>query len=801
MKFREMSLPRCIFITLAILFIFIQAYRVPVNVIGPGLDQSFPHILNLFSFTSIRFGSDIVYTYGPLGFLLVIENVGNNLTIGFAFWTALYLIFSIAMGYFVFSLASSWRLITSTILAVLVAGFIDADRLIPCLVMLLLLIAYEEPEQREKIFAFCGGLVSIGLLIKFPIGIACAAMSIGSAFMPMKLHLILRNLLVVGLSITLTFCSLWFFLYGSLEGMANYFLTSFELTRGYTAVMSSARLNEEASLISFIVALGLLFIMMIFLPTKRRFHTLLVMPFPLFIGWKHGVVRFDAHIIGLVSIAMFSAFLLIVLHLHAVDPQNSKSINRNNLFRLSFFNRQIAAIGMFLLVCISLNQGLLFSGMGSASYPLFSSSFMATLGGIIPIKNALRLGEYKKNLGVLADRNLVGHTLDTSILELLGKKSVDIYSYELGFVAANPELNFHPKPIFQHFNAFTDKLDKLNADFFASSNRPEFLITHHPSNGPMVGVDGRHPLYDDPIAILQIMGLYKPVFVERNPLKPQVALLESIPRNKSRFGSPVTFKSEAAGWNETIILPADTDSSILRVKIDLKKSIFSSLKEAAFRLSPIHLVSILSDGTEQKYRLVPTHLASGVWISPLFVDYWNFYDFLGGAAWMGPKVVAIRFEADNPQDYPDSFMLAWERIACKTGYCFPEESRVFSSAGDHLTRSPIPLTSSVFASFISPADSIASVDVFLSTYAKTNQGTLTLEIVDKQGAVLRKSTVDAAMINDNAYKLFAFDPIFHIKGQKVWLRLGYRSKGDGMIAAWKTEVNESNFDYFRVYGH
>ena len=800
------NFPRNILIALGIMSVFLQAYRVPVNVIGPGLDRSYPHILNLFSFTSIRYGSDLVYTYGPLGFLLHVENVGHNLALGFVFWTVLYLFISITIVYFIVSLTSGWKLIASLILAIFIAAYIDAERLLPCSIMLLLLIAYEQQQNRKIILALCGFLTAIGLLIKFPIGVACAAMTFASVIAPFKPRLILVNIFTVGLSMALAFSAIWFISCGSIFGMADYFINSFQLTSGYTAVMSVSRPNENASLLSFIIALGILIVVAGILRGGRRSHTLLVILLPLFIAWKHGVVRFDGHIIGLVSITLFLAFLLFVIHLHELEANNIAVIQSNNTKSL-FYATKILAIGMLLAIGFILNKGLLLSGLASEGYPLISRSFLENLGGVnnswlpglLPINNALRFDGYKKYLDARARTDLAGQKLDNSILKIIDGKSVDIYSYELGFVAANPTLNYDPKPVFQHFNAFTDKLDKLNADFFSSSKRPDFLIMHHPNNGSMVGVDGRYQLYDDPIAFLKIMDLYKPIYVEKNPLKPQIALLQYAPTNGSRFEDPMVLRNELVHWNETVRLPTVDDSSILRVKINLKKPIISSIKEAVFRLSPMYLDYALSDGTHKKYRLVPTHLGSGVWISPLF-DYWNLYKFLNGKPWIGPKVVSIRFEAENPQDYPDSFTVIWEKIVCKIGYCNPIENRIYSRIADHLTRSPIPITTSITLPYIPSADSVAAIDVRLSTYAKKNKGALDLEIVNDDGNVVRKSSVDAASIYDNAYELFTFDPISNVKGKKIYLRLKYRAVGNGQIAAWRTAATNPDFD-FRAYGH
>ena len=93
------------------LIIFLQAYRVPVVPMRPGLDESFPHILNVAASIGARFGADVVYTYGPLGFLLAIEDVGSNFTVGYIFWTIVYSAFAATMSYLVVSRTRRWHAI------------------------------------------------------------------------------------------------------------------------------------------------------------------------------------------------------------------------------------------------------------------------------------------------------------------------------------------------------------------------------------------------------------------------------------------------------------------------------------------------------------------------------------------------------------------------------------------------------------------------------------------------------------------------------------------------------------------
>lgn len=779
-----------------------------MNIVGPGLDRSYPHVLNLFAFTSMRFGTDLIYTYGPLGFLLHVENVRNNLAIGFVFWFSLYLFFSISLTHFILRLTSSSAQLIGLALALIVASFVDTERLLPCLVMVLLLLAFEDLRHKVAVLALCGALTSVALMAKFPIGITCFGMTVGSAVWPLRFPIALKQLLVVLLSVVVFFTSFWFASCGSFEGIPAYFVNSLQLTSGYTSVMSLARPNENVSLSYFIVAIILIISMIFFLPKSRRNHLFLVLLFPLFVSWKSGTVRFDGHVLALVNMATFIGLLLCVMSLNR-EASHTCTAGIPGSHRQRPRSRQVIILALFFIACVAMNEGLAKMRFTRVVHPLISRDYTEGIGGVkdswipglIPLIDSLHFEQYKKSLDNDADANLAESRFSKELLNIIGQKSVDIYSYELGFLAANPTINYHPKPVFQHFNAFTERLDQLNERFFASSGAPEFLIMYHPNNGFVVGVDGRHPLYDDPIAFLRIMNSYKPIFVEDRLGRPQVALLQHQEEGASaRFGDPISFKEEIVKWNETVDLPTTGRSSVLRLKVDLQKGVLSTIQEAVFRLSPMYLTYLLSDGTSRRFRLVPSHMKSGVWVSPLFEDYWALYAFLRGKPWLGPKVVAVRFEADDSLAFPESFKIIWERIECLSESCDSTESRIFNSSTRRFRSFPIPITSTLVAKVDAPAPTIAAIDVRLSTYAKTNEGILTLQIVDAEGRILRESHVDAATTRDNQYRLFTFNPLEDVEGASLELRLMYQPTNDGTIAAWRASASVADFD-FRVYGH
>lgn len=59
-------------------------FSVNYTAVVPGLDSSWVFALNHFAHGPELFGRDLVFTYGPLGFLAVPQNIGSNLVLAAA---------------------------------------------------------------------------------------------------------------------------------------------------------------------------------------------------------------------------------------------------------------------------------------------------------------------------------------------------------------------------------------------------------------------------------------------------------------------------------------------------------------------------------------------------------------------------------------------------------------------------------------------------------------------------------------------------------------------------------------------
>ena len=105
-----------------------------------------------------------------------------------------------------------------------------------------------------------------------------------------------------------------------------------------------------------------------------------------------------------------------------------------------------------------------------------------------------------------------------------------------------------------------------------------------------------------------------------------------------------------------------------------------------------------------------------------------------------------------------------ERIAFRTGAALPEPVWV-------------RLLQPLEVSFKCPTDTLSGVGVWLLGGARAPAGTVSLEILDADGTALRRGTLDAAGVRDEALYEFSFAALRGVKGRALRARLGFAPRG------------------------
>tara|TARA_R110002072_G_scaffold273253_3_gene434076 strand:- start:51931 stop:54528 length:2598 start_codon:yes stop_codon:yes gene_type:complete len=762
--------------------------RVPLHVTSVGVDGSFPAVLNHLAFSSTVFGRDVIYTYGPLGWLLAAEQVNDHLLLACLFWIAMYACVSSLVVACSVCFATGARRIVALLCSLCVLWLVDVERLLPSFGFLLAVIAYQLPRHRLAILLFGSLLAALALLTKFSGGVTCGVTFVGSAMLPFGRSWVAR-LLALAAGFGTSLAAMWLLIYGSLSGSVDYFLRSMQISSGYTASMAAGRVDEGLLLGMFALAIAAVFVLGGTLRGQRA-HAVLILVGPMFIAWKHAVVRFDTHILGLAVTSLFLGLTWVLTSLIVGVSARSFALRVGVLVLLGvLLNHAMAPL-------VGRTQLELAASIGRAEDP------PAPLPFYIPLMSCRAGHAYSEGVFALAalavdwrgcnDRmrtagasNVAPFRLPDAARAAIGTGSVDFYSMDLSFVAAN-ELDYRSKPVFQHFNAFTPELDRWNAEFFRRDSGPQFLICH--ASLGMASIDRRHLLFDDPLAQLAILDHYEGNEPSRIASPASVLLRRT---DTLRFGSAVRVAEQTVRIGEVMPVAATADEGILRARIELVGSLVQNLKQALLRLSPLYLTYTLANGRVETYRLMPLHLQDGVWVEPYFPTVSNYYAFMARENYESMAVESVCITAGNTADYPETLNVVWELIPERQPGLRNLLAEVPMPIGD---ASPALLVGSVEMSLPAMSDPVDSVAVKLSTYQRVSSGPIQLQMLDADSHVMAQATIDAAEVEDNGYNRFRFEDTAGLVGKVGKLRLIYATGSQNHIAYWPFSNGTPGFD-------
>jgi hypothetical protein len=88
--------------------------------------------------------------------------------------------------------------------------------------------------------------------------------------------------------------------------------------------------------------------------------------------------------------------------------------------------------------------------------------------------------------------------------DAIGNQSVDVMNY-LPLAAVINGLNYQPRPVFQGFVAYTPALERLNEEYFESTGRAHYVMLCQQAT------DGRFPALEDSAALNYVLNNYVPV--------------------------------------------------------------------------------------------------------------------------------------------------------------------------------------------------------------------------------------------------------------------------------------------------
>lgn len=582
------SLSRSVVFYGALIYLALLLVPLSSNPIAAGVDPGWQYGLNSFWDRGVTFGRDVVFTYGPLGFIAVPERVGTNLIVGNA-------VRLLVWGLLLWQLQGLWRSGNHWQATTLTAGIILTNGLytfaweyfVVLVIVVLLVRLFEKPSCRVS-FAVLGLLCGLLFLIKFSGFFLAAPAIILFAFhrlakAPQK-HLtgfVLPSLCILAGPV-------FYLLYNpSFVDLVRYIRGALSVSAGYSAAMG---ISMPDGGLRYLLALGLIFVEVLAYLIYRRMIPIATAGIALFMTWivfKHGMVRCDAAHTGIFFLFSTLIFAFVV-----------------SLARL---NPKIALILLVPFVAYS----VLALDAASATFNIWRSSWWSPADRLAKLSLIWKWKGSARKLGAT-----VGRSSDLSeefAADVRGRR-VLVLPNDLAY-AHSFQFDLIPFFAMQAYSAYTPFLDRTSAAQIAS-NAPSIdrVLFDWKS------IDGRHPILDLPATWIT---LFERFMVRRSTSK---SLLLTHRKQRLELTHSTLSASEWApgAW---IKIPRRDD--LMTATVDLSPELSGVLMTSLYKLPYVFLELRTLAGQSAKFRVVPSLLAFPFLVNALplngqqLVDLWE----------------------------------------------------------------------------------------------------------------------------------------------------------------------------------
>ena len=585
----------------------------------PGIDGSLPWVFNFFANGNYLLGKETLFPHGPLAFLLYPLSIGNNLVV--AAFTHVFISATMVFCWLkIQQMKQRPHYFIATLILYIFLAFADIQLLIIAFVVGLLWL-YR--QTNNKYYFFTAVLLSVfNLYIKTFGGVICSLLLLGEvmhAIITTKNYKLLLSFLAFYIFI---FVLVWLLLYNNLLGSLTFLYAQVQLSLDNSeAVLFEPKQNW------WLLSVCLLSFLTIFLILRKQKEGQFLPIFlaPAFAVWKHAMARSEEiHMTGFLCFLIMFAFFVWFI-------SEAKTIIIHVLSLLS-------ALSFFLNIPYNNDRTMgyrLRTMLRTANFSnyIFKSDSLAKL-------NQAHSEYYCRNLH-----------LSDSILKIIDKKTVDIYPWNYAVVATN-HLNWQPRPVINSYACYTHWLDIKNARHWDSGRAPQYVLweqTDLDERGfEFESIDRRYVLNDEPNAMIRFFANYQLELKSGNYLtyKRRNRTLEVFKMN--------LLKKQTLGFNKWINIPPIKKTHILRIKIELKKTILGQLKSLFYKGEVFYIHYLLQNGTEYIHRIVPKNAEDGLWIHPLIMH--------PNQPNLESEVISIKLVCLNPEMVKSTFEINFEEI-------------------------------------------------------------------------------------------------------------------------------------------
>ena len=584
------------------------------------IDGSWIQALHVGFENNWQFGRDIVFTYGPWGFLCS-GYYPPTFATSMVVWAVLAIVFWWAgwrvACHFSNNMIFSWLWLVSFIGVTGISGGQAFDiRSVGWVLLLLFLHFFVEDGSitaRQALLAMALGLLS---LVKFTSliesSIAVCVIAADNIFrqrrFPWSAVLFTGSVLFFWIAAGQNLNLLWPFL-----------LNSRQMTDGYAEAMQlgGSDTQDVTGCICFLLE-ALVLVALTGSAGWRRHGRFGIFPMIglgaiLFLTFKHGYLRDDVLHETTASLALLVASLGCLTITWPLLKQKKDWSGSANLLLFT---------GILFLSSLMFNGWFPEDGLLAQYVRTFSiHNILAPAKSLADTEHLREI--YGQNLAVIRKQ--------FQIPPIEG--DVDIYPWNQMALFAQG-LQYHPRPIIQSYSAYTPELAELNA---------AYLRSYRAASNILFGIDplnGHFPSLED--------GLSWPELLTRYDIKNTngtFLLLKHVDSPREYHLTPLI--ETTVNFGETIRLP-DVTNAPLWAEMEINKSVFGNIVSVFYKPTILRMMVSMRGGQNLYFRLVPGMARGGFLLSPVIGDKSSFISLASTDGWRnlsGLEVTTITISA------------------------------------------------------------------------------------------------------------------------------------------------------------
>jgi hypothetical protein len=546
-----------------------------------GLDASWNAGLSMAVHEGLRWGSEIVFTYGPLGFIngqsIWFTDLG---LLGFAYNATLYLGFCMALVWGLRRSIPAPPAVAIAFLIVTVLPLIEQAIVLAVLLCMRALEGERSPRAVNGIVLGAAAFSAIEVLIKLSAGpmiavfFLVALVGIRARWWQIAAYLALLGAGLIGL---------WLLTGQSLGEVPAFLRNTYQVVSGFSQTMiSSTDVAPWQVVAATAAAVGVTIALVVaswrgsYPDARARWCGVVLMALAAFTVFKEGVVRTDA---GHLSLFFSTACILWI----SIPWTRAR--------------RYWMLAGVAAIVAI-----------GWPVRPTGQVNFLNPVPNLkLAVSQVRNVFSESRREGLL-EAGRAGMTaiyqLDPRTLAALRGHTVAIEPWEIG-VAWAYELDWDPLPVFQNYSAYTSGLDRLNTEALLGPGGPERLLRENVGlvypEFPTRSIDNRFPGWDPPEQARAALCNFS---VLRATERWQV-----LARTPDRCGPSRPLGSVEASPGEAVHVPAPGPGEVVWARVGGVE--VGGLERVLTFLAHARTRHAIVNGT-QSYRLVPGTAKDGL---------------------------------------------------------------------------------------------------------------------------------------------------------------------------------------------